>query len=104
MMIEAILLAAMPLAQEGQCPRIWIEGSSFDGTSGLMIVEVMAEPDPQGVEAILWQFSAGELVKEDGQMASVAAPKGTEVTAKVELGGMTPESCDPTAQLTFIMP
>lgn len=99
----ALVLAGVLVAQQ-QCPKIAIDASHFGGTSGYMILEVTAIPDPQNVEIVLWQVSAGKITKQEGTMATVEAPTGTQVTAKVELGGMTPESCDPTASLSFTIP
>ncbi|MBX3566008.1 MAG: hypothetical protein KF730_15690 [Sphingomonas sp.] len=101
MIAMTLALAAMPAQQ---CPKIEIHASHFGGTSGYMILEVSAVPDPQNVEMILWEVSAGRVTKQEGLGATIEAPKGTRITAKVELAGMTPESCDPTASTTFEMP
>lgn len=96
------LIAPLLIGAPQTCPKIGIEGESM--VSGHMVVTVTATPDPEGVEMILWEVTGGKLGKQEGLSAGIEAAKGAKVTVKVELAGMTPSSCDPTATQVFTVP
>jgi hypothetical protein len=95
-MIHALLLLASASqaapAAGAQCPKLGVESeAAADGT----VFRITAEPIPEGNFTFNWVISAGTIAEGQGSgNIRVEAPKGSFVTATVEVGGL-PAECSP---------
>jgi hypothetical protein len=94
----AILAAAPQAAPASKCPALGVEAGLTANKE--TIFRATADPIPTGDFTFNWAVSAGSISAGQGTgNILVEGPKGTSVTATMEVGGLPP-ACERTASAT----
>lgn len=98
MLLTIALIAQTAPAPPAKCPVLGVESGKTE--KGETIFKVTADPIPKGDFTFNWAISAGMISAGQGSgNILVEGPKGTSVTATVEVGGLPPE-CNAVASAT----
>lgn len=97
----ALLAAQTAPAQAVKCPRLAIE--SGRNAKQETFLKLTVDPAPKAALTFSWSTAGAAISEGQGTVAIVVdAPKGAEVTAAVEVGGLAPE-CGSVASTTLVI-